>query len=288
MLKFLPVLKIHAWGGLGSQLFAVSIAYDLFKSFPGRRIRIVLHTGGVTYRLPEVVTLFPGYEFGFRDDYRLDIAPQQSSEKPLNGQLRSFLKKISRILHLVETANDEFEFKRIKFWTLSLRGHYSYRTIPREFYLQLDKSIKELVTNHSTWLNYTCAIHYRLGDLLTLQEKKPLPVDLIMQELAKVKKENHLENFLIFSDSPDIALERLSPLGSELLNAPYKNSLEVIDNSVHAKYFVGTSSKISFWIAGLRASVYGLPSSLPVGNQREYGSLFVGVNKYVRGYPRNN
>jgi hypothetical protein len=127
-----------------------------------------------------------------------------------------------------------------------------------------------------------------LGDLLTLQEKKPLPVELIIQELDKVKKEYHLENFLIFSDSPNIALERLSSLGSKLLSAPSKNSLGVIDNSVHAKYFVGTSSKISFWIAGLRASVYGLPSSLPIGNQREYEGLFVEVNKFVKGYPRDN
>jgi len=288
MLKFLPPLKIHTWGGLGSQLFAVSIANDLLKRFPGRRMRIILHTGGVTHRFPEVVSLFPHYKFGYTDDYRLDNSSQQSSKRQFGGQVRNCLKSVSRILSLVETANNDFEFKRVKFWTLSLRGHYSYRTIPGDFYIQLDRSIKEMVTNHSTWLSFTCAIHYRLGDLLTLQEKKPLPVELIIQELDKVKKEYHLENFLIFSDSPNIALERLSSLGSKLLSAPSKNSLGVIDNSVHAKYFVGTSSKISFWIAGLRASVYGLPSSLPIGNQREYEGLFVEVNKFVKGYPRDN
>jgi hypothetical protein len=288
MLRFLPILKIHAWGGLGSQLFAVSTAYELLKRFPSRRIKIVLHTGGVTYRNPEVVSLFPGYEFEYTDDYSHDNSSQQTSVKLVGSRIRIFLKSILKILSIVETANNDLEFNRVKFWTLSLRGHYSYRSISQDFYLLLHRSILGATPNHETREVKTCAIHYRLGDLLTLHEKKPIPVELIMHELNQISRETRIENFLVFSDSPSIALERLSPLDLHLLSASTKDSLEVINMSVDVEYFVGTSSKISFWIAGLRGSIYRLPSSLPKSNLNEYKNLFAGVDDCITGYPRDS
>ena len=47
-------LRIHSWGGLGSQLFALSLIFDLVRKFPKKRIELIHHTAGVTRRLFEV------------------------------------------------------------------------------------------------------------------------------------------------------------------------------------------------------------------------------------------
>ena len=51
--SFIPI-RVHCWGGLGSQLYALSTAYDLKIKYPKRKIKLVLHTGGVTKRVSEL------------------------------------------------------------------------------------------------------------------------------------------------------------------------------------------------------------------------------------------
>ena len=50
----LPNLRIHSWGGLGSQLFAAHIVLRLKQQYPGRRVRVIVHTSGVTKRYTEL------------------------------------------------------------------------------------------------------------------------------------------------------------------------------------------------------------------------------------------
>ena len=47
-------LRVHCWGGLGSQLYALAVAYDLQRKYPKRKIKLLLHTGGVTKRVSEL------------------------------------------------------------------------------------------------------------------------------------------------------------------------------------------------------------------------------------------
>ena len=47
-------LRVHCWGGLGSQLFALAHAYELRKKFPKRKIMLFLHTSGVSERFSEL------------------------------------------------------------------------------------------------------------------------------------------------------------------------------------------------------------------------------------------
>ena len=171
-------------------------------------------------------------------------------------------------------------------WTLSLRGHYSYRSITNEFYSLLEKSIREVKGIDSVDQKSTCVIHYRLGDLLELQEKNPIPVEVIFDELEKARHKLFFINVVVFSDSPKVALERFSKFGIQNVSAPDVNTLEVIANSIRAGYFIGTSSKISFWIAGLRASIFESSSSLPISNDREYRNMLHEATNSITGYPR--
>jgi len=286
VLRFLPPLRIHIWGGLGSQLFGVSVAHDLSNRFRGRKIKLVLHTSGVTHRVPEVIRLFPAFDYELRDDYSGAKLSENSSGPALIDSFRVLLKKSMRFLFFLQTANDDDEFSRVKVWTISLRGHYSYRSITHEFYCFLEKSIREVEGIDSVDQKSTCVIHYRLGDLLELQEKSPIPVEVIFDELEKARHKLFFIDVVIFSDSPKVALERFSNLAAEKVSAPEANTFEVLANSIRADYFIGTSSKISFWIAGLRASIFESSSSLPISNDREYRNMLHGARTRVTGYPR--
>lgn len=285
MLQFLPPLRIHVWGGLGSQLFGVLLAHDLSNRFRRRKIKLVLHTSGVTHRVPEVIRLFPAFEYELRDDYLGEKFSENSSGPSLRDSFRALLKKSMRVLFFLQTANDDHEFSRVKVWTLSLRGHYSYRSITHEFYSLLEKSIREVKSIDTVDQKSTCVIHYRLGDLLELQEKNPIPVEVIFDELEKARHKLFFNNVVIFSDSPKVALERFSKFGTQNVSAPDTNTFEVMASSIRAGYFIGTSSKISFWIAGLRASILE-SSSLPISNDREYRNILHGATNCVTGYPR--
>ena len=286
MLQFLPPLRIHVWGGLGSQLFGVSLAHDLSNRFRRRKITLVLHTSGVTHRVPEVISLFPAFEYELRDDYLGEKFSENFSGPSLRDSFQALLKKSMRVLFFLQTANDDHEFLRVKVWTLSLRGHYSYRSITNEFYSLLEKSIREVKGIDSVDQKSTCVIHYRLGDLLELQEKNPIPVEVIFDELEKARHKLFFINVVVFSDSPKVALERFSKFGTQNVSAPDANTLEVIANSIRAGYFIGTSSKISFWIAGLRASIFESSSSLPISNDREYRNMLHEATNSITGYPR--
>ncbi len=271
-MKIFPLtLKIHAWGGLGSQLYAVALAEDLRMRFRRRRIVIVLHTGGVTRRIPEVVGLFPYCDFVFEDDFssgdELDVSPS----KTISSSSRKFFKNILLKVGLIAFCNDNAQTNKLKPWVLSIRGHYSYRKISDVFLL----SLKELVTSiEMVELDpNTCCIHYRLGDLLLIDKKSPISVNVLLREYSYVCQSYDFLNVCIYSDSPEEASRRFSRMAAKKISAPNASTIAVIANSISASYFIGTSSKISFWIAGIRALDNQLRSSLPRKNELEFRGL---------------
>jgi hypothetical protein len=278
--RLLPALKIHTWGGLGSQLFAVALALDIQKKFPRRKVLIALHTGGVTERLPEVTSLFPGFTFDSIQDFKVVKHEKGKSlppEKNKFASLRLFVKSFFSVTGLTSTCNTDPEFALLKPWVLSCRGHYSYRTIGLEFLSDLDNRLKASVKNSA--LHDACAIHYRLGDLITLTEKNPISIDCILSEFRKLEDTSNFQKLVVFSDSPEKANQLFETLNSIELSTPTVSTIEVIANSVEAKFFIGTSSKISFWISGIRAQVRSMPSLLPISNFEQYRGL-VGEKSY--------
>lgn len=273
MVSFRSELRIHAWGGLGSQLFAVEAASRLRKRFPRKAIHIILHSAGVTKRLPEVLSLYPDYSFICVDDFMggFSLSTQTKSKQVMRSMMRVTLLKLG----FVSNSNSDFEFFQIKPWCLSLRGHYSYRTIDDEFlkdlyFRMLRNSAKTILERKDM------TIHYRLGDLLNLQEKSFISPERI--EAVSLDYGSQNRNITIYSDSPNVAFEKLQSLNRQ--NSLSVQSLPVIETMIHcvnSNYFIGTSSKISFWIAGMRSQCFALSSKLPIENQREFKGL---INRF--------
>jgi hypothetical protein len=273
VLQLLPPVRIHTWGGLGSQLFAIALAEDFKASFPNRSLKIVLHTGGVTRRRPEVTELFQDYEYQYEEDF------QPRKENPVGAvgvskfNFREIAKRILISLGLLAICNDDNSTKRLFPWVLSIRGHYSYRGISEDFLKLL--AVKSLNSSKIDLAEFkdTCVLHYRLGDLLTLSEKNPISVSRLASEYSSIKKQMRFRKLTVFSDSPSVVTRSFTPLiqdDVEVLDFP---TVEVIASAVSSQYFIGTSSKVSFWIAGIRAVVHGNQSALPRENFSQYAGL---------------
>jgi hypothetical protein len=268
--RLLPPVRIHAWGGLGSQLFAIAMAEDFKTIFPKRSIKIVLHTGGVTRRMPEVTEIFPEFEYEYEDDFRQKGEKLVQNASTYKSFFRSTVKKILYTIGFMAQCDDDFATKRLFPWIVSIRGHYSYRTINSFFLIRLEERCRGIQDSNVTDLAETCIVHYRLGDLLVINEKSPVSALSLASEYLKIKDQIHFTNLIVFSDSPTEARLRFSSLISDKLLVLDSKTASVIANAIRAKYFIGTSSKISFWIAGIREVVYQSPSSLPLENFDQY------------------
>lgn len=265
-------LRIHVWGGLGSQLFAVALLKDILKASPKRKMTILLHTGGVTRRIPEVVDLFPEISFHYIDDFSSSEGGSNPEIRNLQANLSPILKTVLSFLKVTLSCDDDASFKRIRIWTRSIRGHYSYRTIKPEFLEmlndRLEKISEDICSNEGV-----CSIHYRLGDLLHLENKGPLAPKAVLGELDRLSKLFNFSEVEVFSDSPSRALELLNQSGQQRMSAPDIGTISVFTRAIHADSFLGTSSKVSFWIAGIRSVVFGKKSSMPSRNKREIAGI---------------
>jgi hypothetical protein len=283
MITLGPELRIHAWGGLGSQLFAVALLKDIEKNYSFRRITIFLHTGGVTRRIPEVVELFPEISFNYRDDFSKSSIGAAPGMKTARTWYTSYLKGLLTLTGLMQTCDDDNSFKRVRFWTQSIRGHYSYRTISPEFLLTLNDRL-QLASQRIEGNDGVCSVHYRLGDLLNLENKHPIPPIAILDELERTCKASDISAIEIYSDSPSRALELLHPHGGHNAFAPDLNTVSVLARATQTEHFIGTSSKVSFWIAGIRSTVFMKQSSIPARNKREIAGLLNQDFKHVHLY----
>ena len=241
---------VHSWGGLGSQLFAYSTAEYLGQRYPKKQISIVLHSSGVTKRAPAIDFLGEKYKIIVKDDFddRLKSDTNVSKSKLI---LKQILKMIMEKSHLVLEGNSTLEQRKIKPWTLVLRGHYSYAEISKNTLKIMAKKIEDLI-EPGFRQNFKRAsyigLHYRLGDLVKLDNKSHIEPTVISTYVLQVAKVNHVTDIHIYSD--DLVLAR-NLLSNELNDSAFFNEADIwvaIVNLIHSDYFIGTNSKISIWI----------------------------------------
>lgn len=283
MLHLLPAARIHAWGGLGSQLFAVALAEEFTASFPKRSLKIVLHTGGVTHRLPEVTELYPHFEYQYEEDFKFGKVRSAEASNPPRFALKGVLKNILVSIGFLADCNDN-SVEKLRPWVLSIRGHYSYRTINSKFLRQLGERVVTLSNLNLSEIEKDCALHYRLGDLLTLSEKKPISPSRLASEYRLKKIQMPFPRLTVFSDSPSEVLTRLAPLIQDDVNVLDLPTTQVIAVGISSAYFIGTSSKVSFWIAAIRSVVHGNRSALPGENFTQYASLMGSCIQLIDAY----
>ena len=260
-MNFYPPISVHCWGGLGSQLFTLLLVNKLTTKFPMRRIKIVFHSGGVTKRLPEILPLVENFSSKTIDDFKFEgnrVRKSKSSSIIVSSLIHDFVsgfaKKFLILFGFLSSCDNNAELFRTKPWVLSVRGHYSYLEVDHEF---VDRVYREALgmfakpNSHLKNIHNTLCIHYRLGDLIALGSKAPTsPLRLS----SVVDRINYGLPVLILSDSPQIAAQRLGGLNAnnEFFSAE-TSPWDAILHPVNAKIFVGTSSKISYWISIFRA-----------------------------------
>lgn len=277
-MRLFPI-KVHCWGGFGSQLYALTLSIDLKKRFPSRDLVLYFHDGGVTQRPPEILGISTDFDHKVISDFSLN--PESKNGMGRIHQLKFILRRISTILlkisGLLSSVNGDKEFRRLKPWVYSIRGHYSYRTQNKSTIEQVYSRIASL--NQEKMQVPNLAVHYRLGDLTDLETKQPVSSNQIAKQifLRNLKQ----SDVVLFSDSVDKAQKLLADLGCNV-NIGTGDSIQTVLKIVESKEFIGTSSKISYWAVIFRTIFNDSRSSiLPISDKRQI-EMNLGVSKSTR------
>jgi len=255
-----PPIRVHIWGGLGSQLYAWALLISLQDKFPKRRLIAVFHNGGVTKRESELDSYMHEFHKSIVHDYL------NSSQKNCTVRNRIQMKQISfgifripfRLLGFISGANTDAEFSRLRPWVVSLRGHYSNRKITRGVSSKIGNAFfQETISVGNQSALAEMAVHFRLGDLLHLESKQPLKIERLAFGISQARKYMGIRNspISICSDSVDIAkvtLEEQCP--DERFVSIHLSPRETIYFLGKVSCFIGTPSKISEWVTIFRVN----------------------------------
>ena len=248
--EFLPKIEIHCWGGLGSQLYAVVLRLELEAKYPSRKFTIVCHDNGVTRRTSEISLFFPGSVISVEDyaqSKQFEVGVRHSQVIHGKRIVGNLLVKLLRLLSVVLDGDRKRGLAKVRFWTLQVRGHYSERKLDQSALLKVRNMIcqaSQVQTFDSGSQNLF--VHYRLGDLLTLQDKSPISSDRVLGVLQDLHSRigSRIE---LFSDSPDKATDFLAAGKFSVDVARDINAIDTLWILVNSNYFIGTNSKISIW-----------------------------------------
>ena len=253
--NLLPPIKVHIWGGFGSQLFALIAAQRLNRKFPHRNITMVFHSSGVTKRHREIPLAFlNAFTILEVDDFSESILLESSQSQSVNLRIREIRKLVRDFLARIGCIADlDFDdnLNQTKPWLLQTRGHYSYIKLTPGEVLEVCKVLGISDTSLSNQLEQSFYIHLRLGDLLNLQTKTHTPVERFLSVLEKQGDKLPIK---VYSDSdPEIVLSIIGAnFSPEVLSIGSTNVFETILMGVCSEKFLGTSSKISIWISVIR------------------------------------
>jgi len=252
LLKYWPSIRVHCWGGLGSQLFALNFIFDVRNEFPKKTFILNQHTSGFTHRSADLNFLDLDFiRVKEIDDFDFEFNSSQSSSDKSN-KIRTSIKSLLNFtgFYLFE----EHLSKKTKIYkrTIAIRGSYSSVDLDKKFLEYLVGKLKAM-SNRVNLQPNILAIHYRLGDLLDLQIKPIAQPEEIKKLISLILKNNPINSVHVYSDSIDEAKKRLdlNYLGVSV-NFINCSPIEVITRCFHANYFIGTGSKISFWVLKLR------------------------------------
>ena len=243
-------LKIHCWGGLGSQLLALNYYLRVQELYPRKRINLVLHTGGITARNSEIDFLSNKINLLKVDDYRAGSNDKQSHTTDSNSIfnfVKASIKPLANNFRFVIT--DDKKVLKVKFWTFSVRCTYTSNILRKQDIVHMADILG--ITSNSAEQNFT-GVHYRMGDLPTLKPSALVPLDSISKVINDLVKAGAvIDKVRIYSDSivENSNLQLPKEIDSEWKSV---DTLQTISELSKAHYFIGTSSKVSLWVAIFR------------------------------------
>ena len=251
-----PAIEIHTWGGYGSQLYGLYLTYYLESRYPFRRTRIIVHTSGVTRR-PSEISKYKDFDSVEVDDFKGAPIEPLSIPKISRFRVRKLIRLAAIRFGFLSESNTAKDLHGMKPWVLALRGHYTEIQFEDESLGKLFLLLSSGTERDSLTLN-SLGIQYRLGDLVTLENKGPVRPELVAQQVNSLLNLHKFE-IKIYSDSGELALKLLSPLINSSVNMKIVEATaeQTINMLSQEEFFIGTSSKISVWVAVFRSLVLG-------------------------------
>jgi hypothetical protein len=218
--------------------------------FPGKRIILVLHTGGITARSSEIDFLSSKINLLKVDDYRASSNSKQlhnSGSKSIFSFIKIYIKFLANYFRFVIT--DDRKVFKVRFWTYSIRCTYSSNVLRQQDIVHM----ADILGIDSINLEQNClGVHYRMGDLPTLKPDSLVPFDSITSVINQIIKTGAVvDKVKIFSDS---VVDNSNFKLPEEINFEWKSvdTLQTIRELSQVTYFVGTNSKVSLWVAIFR------------------------------------
>ena len=243
-------LKIHCWGGLGSQLLALNYYLRVQEKFPARRIILVLHTGGITSRSSEIDFLSNKINLLKVDDYQSSSSKMQvknSSSLSIYSLAKIYIKVLANFFKFIIT--DDKKVLQVRSWTISVRCTYTSNVLRKEDIVHMANILG--INTKSLEQNFL-GIHYRMGDLPTLKPESLVPLNSISAVISSLINTGLIvDKVKVFSDTimSDSNLKLPDKINCEWISV---DTLQTIRDLSQAKYFIGTSSKVSLWVAIFR------------------------------------
>jgi len=279
-LCLLPKIRVHSWGGFGSQLNAIALAHELSNRFPKRKIEILMRTGGVhgaTFELDDLeLNDFMITNLKIRD--KSFVSKDNESNFKL-GKLKSLLKYGLYKLGLYSSCNSQNDLKSLKPWVLTIRGSYNF--YPSDSFF--DYLIKKLNIEPDDLYSRYNLIHYRLGDLITLQTKKPIEEEVIVEQVKQLYLSTLNPKFCVISSDPEIAQKKFSEFNLPYdIDFLYTKPSDVLKFGLSSSSFIGTNSKMSIWVVMLRLHSKVGFNLLPEDFQKYFDRLLIqGLEKEI-------
>lgn len=276
----MPKIRVHSWGGFGSQLNAIALAYELSNRFPKRKIEIFMRTGGVhgaTFELEDLeLNDFIITKLKICDK---NVVSEGNESHFKLGKLKPLLKYGLYKSGLYSSCNSQNDLKSLKPWVLTIRGSYNF--YPSDSFF--DYLIKKLNIAYDNLYSKYNLIHYRLGDLITLQTKKPIEEEVIVEQVKQLYLSTLNPKFCVISSDPEIAQKKFSEFNLPYeIDFLYTKPSDVLKFGLSGSSFIGTNSKMSIWVVMLRLHSKVGFNLLPEDFQKYFDRLLIqGLKKEI-------
>ena len=245
-----PTLRIHCWGGLGSQLQALSFYLMVQSKFPNRNLQLILHTGGITERRSEIDFVSGRINLVSIHDFKNKVE-KTNVNFLFRFNLRSIFKNLARNIFDYSRfiITNENRVMAIMPWTTQVRCSYSNIELSSD----LIKNLGEIVQFPTKKIdNNFIGVHLRIGDLVALKPESLVDTSTINKLINNLdQKEKILNKVIVYSDS-ELNLDSFNSLIGFTIQLRNIDTINTIFDLTGPRVFIGTNSKVSLWVAIFR------------------------------------
>ena len=245
-----PTLRIHCWGGLGSQLQALSFYLKVQSKFPNRNLQLILHTGGITERRSEIDFISDRINLVSIHDFKSKVE-KTNVNFLFRFNLRSIFKNLARNIFDYSrfVITNENRVMAIMPWTTQVRCSYSNIKLSSDLIKNLGEIVQFPIKKID---NNFIGVHLRIGDLVALKPESLVDTSTINKLINNLdQKEKILNKVIVYSDS-ELNLDSFDSLIGFMIELRNIDTLNTIFDLVGPRVFIGTNSKVSLWVAIFR------------------------------------